>query len=143
MRFAQHNGLRGGAKGTKHQNIKAYFANEHNEVGFTVLAISDLSQPDACRCRATLGRDARDVLNLNACVSAETMSEIRALEGRLSRLQQMSAAVLAGPGTHRPAGCPIHHPKTTTARGQSRSVCSTSCCRHTRPFVSSLPTTSH
>jgi len=83
VRFAQHNGLRGGAKGTKRKNIKAYFADEHDELGFTVLAISDLSQPDTGRYRATLGPDARDVLDFNASVSAETMSEIRALEGRL------------------------------------------------------------
>jgi hypothetical protein len=84
IRFAQHNGLRScPSSGCKREQIARYFAEEHDELGFTVIALSSLSQPSTARQREVLDLNDRDLIELNEALSAEVVNEIRALEGRL------------------------------------------------------------
>lgn len=84
VRFAQHAGLRScPAKGCKRREIEAYFADGHKELGYTVLAMSSLSQVRTARHQAVLGPMRRDLIELSEAISAEAMDEIRSLEGRL------------------------------------------------------------
>lgn len=84
VRFAQHNGLRAcPASGCKREQISDYFDNEHEELGYTVLAMSHLSQVSTSRQRKVLDLQRRDLIELNEEFSEEAIDEIRALEGRL------------------------------------------------------------
>lgn len=84
VRFAQHAGLRScPAEGCKRREIEAYFADGHKELGYTVLAMSSLSQVRTARHQAVLGPMRRDLIELSEAISAEAMDEIRSLEGRL------------------------------------------------------------
>jgi hypothetical protein len=84
IRFAQHNGLRSApASGCKREQIARYFAEEHDELGFTVITLSSLSQPSTARQRDVLDLHDRDLIELNEALSAQAVNEIRALEGRL------------------------------------------------------------
>lgn len=83
LRFAQHNGLRScPAAGCKRKQIERYFA-EHDELGYTVLALSSLSQPNTARQREALDLKDRELIELNEALSAEVVDETRALEGKL------------------------------------------------------------
>jgi hypothetical protein len=84
VRFAQHHGLRGcPAAGCKREQISAYFAGEREELGYTILAMSHLSQVSTSRQRKVLDLKSRDLIELNEEFSEEAIDEIRALEGRL------------------------------------------------------------
>jgi hypothetical protein len=87
IRFGQHNDLNScPASGCKRDKIKDYFANEHDELGYTVVAMSSLSQVSTSRQRKMLELDQlteADLVDLNETLSAEALDEIRALEGRL------------------------------------------------------------
>jgi hypothetical protein len=86
-RFAQHNGLRGcPASGCKRDQIAKYFAEESEWLGYTVIALSSLSQPSTRRQRKSLGLEDPELIELNEALSAEALSEIRALEGRMIAL---------------------------------------------------------
>lgn len=86
-RFAQHNGLRGcPASGCKRDQITKYFAKECDWLGYTVIALSSLSQPSTRRQRDSLGLKDPELIELNEALSAEALDEIRALEGRMIAL---------------------------------------------------------
>lgn len=88
-RFAQHNGLRScPAKGCKREQIAKYFAEECDWLGYTVLALSSLSQPSTRRQRRSLGLTDPDLIDLNEVLSSEALDEIRALEGRMIALYE-------------------------------------------------------
>jgi hypothetical protein len=83
LRFAQHNGLRScPAAGCRRNQIEEYFA-EHDELGYTVVALSSLSQQNTARQRRSLNLKDRELIELNEALSAEVVEETRALEGRL------------------------------------------------------------
>jgi hypothetical protein len=86
VRFGQHNELNScPSSGCKREQINEYFA-QHEELGYTVLAMSSLSQVSTSRQRKTLDLDQvaqTDLVELNETLSAEAFDEIRALEGRL------------------------------------------------------------
>jgi hypothetical protein len=83
-RFAQHNGLRkGSSKGTKYEQITRYFTEECDLLGFTVLALSSLSQPSTHRQRRVLSLEEPELIELNEALSADVVKEMRSLEGRL------------------------------------------------------------
>src|SRR5436190_2397537 len=55
IRFAQHNGLRACPEaGCKREEIGRYFSEEYDELGYTVIAMSGLSQVSTHRQRAVL-----------------------------------------------------------------------------------------
>lgn len=84
VRFAQHTGLRKcRPESCKRREIEAYFADGHEKLGYTVLAMSRLSQVDTARNRTVLGPMRRDLVELGEDISEEAMDEIRGLEGRL------------------------------------------------------------
>ena len=87
IRFGQHNGLNAcPAAGCKRVQIEDYFAHEHDELGYTVIAMSSLSQVSTSRQRKVLNLDEvreAELVELNEALSAEAVDEIRALEGRL------------------------------------------------------------
>ena len=87
IRFGQHNNLNScPASGCKRDKLEDYFANEHDELGYTVIAMSSLSQVSTSRQRRVLNLDQvteADLVELNETLSAEALDEIRALEGRL------------------------------------------------------------
>jgi hypothetical protein len=84
VRFAQHAGLRScPPEGCKRREIEAYFAEGHEKLGYTALAMSSLSQVRTARHREVLGPMRRDLIELSETISEEAMDEIRALEGRL------------------------------------------------------------
>jgi hypothetical protein len=86
-RFAQHNGLRGcPAPGCKRDEITEYFVEECDWLGYTVIALSSLSQPSTRRQRDSLGLEDPELIELNEALSAEALDEIRALEGRMIAL---------------------------------------------------------
>lgn len=88
-RFAQHNGLRScPVKGCKREQIGKYFAEECHWLGYTVLALSSLSQPSTRRQRASLGLTDSELIDLNEALSGEVLDEIRALEGRMIALYE-------------------------------------------------------
>src|SRR4051812_21464916 len=63
IRFAQHLGLSGcPAAGCKRIEIEDYFAHEHHELGYTVIALSNLSQVSTARQRAVLDLDRADLI---------------------------------------------------------------------------------
>jgi len=83
LRFAQHNGLRScPAAGCKREQIAAYFDN-YETLGYTVLALSSLSQPSTPRRRKALDLKDRDLIELDEALSKEVIDEMRAVEGRL------------------------------------------------------------
>lgn len=83
VRFAQHNSLRScPAAACKREQIASYF-DEHEALGYTVLALSSLSQPSTARQRDILDLCDRDLIELNEALSAEVLEEIRTVEGRL------------------------------------------------------------
>jgi len=83
-RFAQHNGLRGSSpQGSKRKKITQYFDAEGESLGFTVLALSSLSQPSTHRQRRVLDLQEPELIDLNESLSADVVNEMRALEGRL------------------------------------------------------------
>jgi hypothetical protein len=83
-RFAQHHGFRScPLAGCKRQQIEEYFANEYQWLGYTVLALSSLSQQSTRRQRQALGLTERELIELNEALSAEVVDATRALEGRL------------------------------------------------------------
>jgi hypothetical protein len=86
-RFAQHNGMRGcPASGCKREQITKYFAEECDWLGYTVIALSSLSQPSTRRQRDSLGLEDPELIELNDALSTEALDEIRALEGRIIAL---------------------------------------------------------
>lgn len=86
-RFAQHNSLRGcPASGCKREQIKEYFKNDCDRLGYSVLALSSLSQPSTHRQRKTLGLTEPELIQLNEALSEDAIDEIRALEGRMIAL---------------------------------------------------------
>ena len=86
-RFAQHNGLRScPASGCKREQIAQYFAEECEWLGYTVMALSSLSQPSTRRQREALGLKDPELIELNEALSGEVLDEIRALEGRMIAL---------------------------------------------------------
>lgn len=86
-RFAQHNGLRScPAKGCKRRQIAEYFAVESEWLGYTVFALSSLSQPGTHRQRKSLDLTEPELIELNDALSVETIDEIRGLEGRMIAL---------------------------------------------------------
>lgn len=87
IRLAQHLGLRSSG-GCQREAIEAHFAAGHERIGYTVLALSSLSQASTARQRADLGLEERQLIELNERLSAEAMSETRALEGRLLAAHQ-------------------------------------------------------
>jgi hypothetical protein len=86
-RFAQHNGLRGCPPSScKREQIAQYFAEESDGLGYTVLALSSLSQTSTHRQRASLALEDPELIELNEALSEEPADEIRALEGRMIAL---------------------------------------------------------
>jgi hypothetical protein len=84
IRFAQHNGQRScPAAGCKREQIDRYFATEHDELGYTVFAMSHLSQVSTSRKRTQLDLIDRESIELDEAFSEDALDEIRALEGRL------------------------------------------------------------
>jgi hypothetical protein len=91
LRFAQHLGLRSAPrKGCKRGEIEDYFAAGNEWLGYTVIALSSLSQVSTARQRASLALEDRDLTELNEALSAEAMDQTRALEGRLIASNQIS-----------------------------------------------------
>src|SRR5919112_4786192 len=83
-RFAQHNGLRScPVSGCKREQIARYFAEESEWLGYTILALSSLSQPSTHRQRRSLALSDPELIELNEALSREVLDEIRALEGRM------------------------------------------------------------
>src|ERR1700722_2508455 len=83
LRFAQHNGLRScPAAGCKREQIADYYEG-HETLGYTVLALSSLSQPRTASRRKALDLKNRDLIELDEALSEEVIDEMRAVEGRL------------------------------------------------------------
>jgi len=86
LRFAQHNGLRScPATGCKREQVASHFA-DHDELGYTILPLSSLSQPSTARQRAVLSLQDRELIDLNEALSVEVVDQLRALEGLLIAL---------------------------------------------------------
>lgn len=84
VRFAQHNGLRScPARSCKREQIAAYFDGGDERLGYLILPVSSLSQPDAARHREYLGLESREAIELHEALTQEAIAEIRAMEGAL------------------------------------------------------------
>jgi hypothetical protein len=82
-RFAQHNGLRrSSGSGSKKDEIQAYF-DQHEKLGYTVLALSHLSQADTYRQRRILRSSDPEIIQLRREQSKEVIDSMRAVEGAL------------------------------------------------------------
>ncbi|HEU4463179.1 MAG TPA: hypothetical protein VFR75_11360 [Solirubrobacterales bacterium] len=115
VRFAQHVGLRGcPPEACKRHEIETYFAEGNQKLGYTVLAMSSLSQVATARHREFLGPMQRDLVELGEAISAEAMDEIRALEGRLIAYSQVRFGAIPSWNTH-PGRIPTTEPAVEDA----------------------------
>ncbi len=63
-------------------SFERHFA-EYDELGYTILALSSLSQPSTARQRRVLKLKDRELIELNEALSVEVVDETRAVEGKL------------------------------------------------------------
>ena len=84
VRFGQHNRFKGCPdSGCKRVQIDAYFAAGNEFLGFTVLPLSSLTQPSGARWDRAIDLRDRELIELQASLSADALNDIRTLEGGL------------------------------------------------------------